>query len=432
MDIGKRIRFYRQLKGLTQTDLCKGIVSPSHYSNIESGRYDASYDILRLLALRLKVPTDYFTHHDHYSMRVEKLLGAYQLSLESSLADAEAFHTKHEQDFAFIPSLEQELQYLLIQCNHALRRFDLEEADSIYKHISFYMEDFDEKNLSKSTRFHYHFINGLKYYLSGDYSKSYYYYLNALKHVSRDMDTAKTKFNCAQLFYVMNDYYRALFYINEAKEIFENVNQISKTIDCHTVKGQILIELKEYDQAHHALNKGLSIARDHNYVREEADLLHTLGMLQVDEKDYLSSIASFKQSLAIREREIKKNNGNFVPNHSYYSYHWLVQTHLLAGKYHEMREYLNKADDYCFSEHHYYQLLVYEAKLDYALGNEKAYEEKTDKALSYLYNNKLWRFVEDAVTDFSQYYSKKRQYKKANEYLRMEVDVYKKSYVRRD
>ncbi|UTR13893.1 helix-turn-helix transcriptional regulator [Salipaludibacillus sp. LMS25] len=432
MDIGKRIRYYRQLKGFTQTDLCKGIVSPSHYSNIESGRYDASYDILRLLALRLQVPTDYFTHHDHYSMRVEKLLGAYQLSLENTLAEAEAFRAKHEQDFAFIPSLEQELQYLLIQCHHSLRRLDLEEADNIYKHIVFYMEDFHESNLSKSTRFDYHFVIGFRYYLNRNYSKSYFHYSQALKFASRDNDIGRIHLNCAQLFFFMNDNYRALFYIDEAKDIFENVNKLSKTIDCLIVKGQILTELKDYKEANLTLQNGLTTARDHGYIREESDLLHTLGILKVNERDYNTSIIYFKESLAIREREIARKNANFVSNHRYFPYYWLIKSYLLAGRYKEMKEHLQKSSDYCFREQHHYELLVLEAKLDYELGNEKDYEEKAEKAIDYLFSHELWEFVEEAITDFSNYYSKKRQYKKANAYLRMEVEVYKNAYVRRD
>ena len=59
LNLGKRIKNIRESKGLTQGDILTGIVSNSHYSNIESGRYNAAKETIKLIAKRLDVPEDY-------------------------------------------------------------------------------------------------------------------------------------------------------------------------------------------------------------------------------------------------------------------------------------------------------------------------------------------------------------------------------------
>ena len=60
MHIGSRIRRLRESRSLTQKEASSGIISTSHYSNIESGRFEPSNDVLELLADRLDVPICYF------------------------------------------------------------------------------------------------------------------------------------------------------------------------------------------------------------------------------------------------------------------------------------------------------------------------------------------------------------------------------------
>ncbi|MHB1627049.1 MAG: helix-turn-helix transcriptional regulator [Bacilli bacterium] len=55
---GQRIRELRQERGLTQTELAKGIVTPSMISQIEAGKAHPSDSLLKELAKRLDVPED--------------------------------------------------------------------------------------------------------------------------------------------------------------------------------------------------------------------------------------------------------------------------------------------------------------------------------------------------------------------------------------
>lgn len=60
MSLGSKIRELRISKGLTQSDLGSGLVTPSMISQIESDRANPSYKVLEAIAERLGEPLEYF------------------------------------------------------------------------------------------------------------------------------------------------------------------------------------------------------------------------------------------------------------------------------------------------------------------------------------------------------------------------------------
>jgi tetratricopeptide (TPR) repeat protein len=60
MSLGRKIRELRIKKGLTQSDLGAGLVTPSMISQIESDRANPSYKVLEAIAARLGEPLEYF------------------------------------------------------------------------------------------------------------------------------------------------------------------------------------------------------------------------------------------------------------------------------------------------------------------------------------------------------------------------------------
>ncbi|KEO84964.1 helix-turn-helix transcriptional regulator [Tumebacillus flagellatus] len=60
MSLGSKIRELRVKKGLTQSDLGSGLVTPSMISQIESDKANPSYKVLEAIAARLEEPLEYF------------------------------------------------------------------------------------------------------------------------------------------------------------------------------------------------------------------------------------------------------------------------------------------------------------------------------------------------------------------------------------
>ncbi|MBL0385557.1 tetratricopeptide repeat protein [Tumebacillus sp. ITR2] len=60
MSLGTKIRELRLVKGLTQSQLGEGLVTPSMISQIESDKANPSYKVLEAIAMRLEEPLEYF------------------------------------------------------------------------------------------------------------------------------------------------------------------------------------------------------------------------------------------------------------------------------------------------------------------------------------------------------------------------------------
>lgn len=60
MSLGKKIRELQIAKGLTQSDLGSGLVTPSIISQIESDKANPSYKVLEAIAAKLETPLEHF------------------------------------------------------------------------------------------------------------------------------------------------------------------------------------------------------------------------------------------------------------------------------------------------------------------------------------------------------------------------------------
>lgn len=65
MSLGSKIRDLRIKKGLTQSDLGAGLVTPSMISQIESDKANPSYKVLEAIAVKLDQPLEYFLSDLH-------------------------------------------------------------------------------------------------------------------------------------------------------------------------------------------------------------------------------------------------------------------------------------------------------------------------------------------------------------------------------
>jgi transcriptional regulator with XRE-family HTH domain len=69
--LGQRLRQFRMKKGITQSQLAKGIVTPSMVSQIESGKAKPSYQVLEEIAHKLDISLDELIGNVELNMRIE-------------------------------------------------------------------------------------------------------------------------------------------------------------------------------------------------------------------------------------------------------------------------------------------------------------------------------------------------------------------------
>lgn len=430
MHVGQRIKCTRTSKKLSQATVSNGILSTSHYSNIESGRYDASPAILSAIAERLSVPDSYLNKINTPSQKIEQLLSDYDHALETGVHEADTFLQNNQKNFIYILSMTHEIRYLLLYCSHFLRKGDTKLVYEPYKKIHSYVNDDDIKSFPKPLRFKYYYVSGLYHFVERNYTTSYEYYTLASENTYKEHDQANIKYNLSLVFLRINDVYRAQFYLQESRKIYLDLQKWNETVKTYNLMGILQIENGHMDNAENVFTEGIKIAKERNFVEEEMKILHNLGLVEFNKKNYDKSIDYFQKSIKLKKKDGNKNEP-FLLHGLFISYLAILNSLMHARNFDGVKEKLTEKNQYCHEKIHFVQVQVIEAKLAYELTNFPAYEKEMENAIDYLYKHSFWNLLEDIAAEFSNHFADKHHYKKANDYLTLELEVLKKLYKER-
>jgi transcriptional regulator with XRE-family HTH domain/Tfp pilus assembly protein PilF len=423
LHIGNRLKKIRSLKGVPQSKVCKGIVSPSHYSNIESGRYEASEDILESIAERLHVPTKYLVGIHDDSPTTSELLLEYENLVEQDTEKADAFFEKRKKQLEYIPSIHQEMEYLLIRCMHHLKKVEIPEAKERHEELTFYVQEENLGALSNKTNYKFYYVTGLLNFYLRNYLESDNHFNKALKVARNDQDEARILFNLTLNYYAINDFHKALLYAHDAKNIYMDLHLWKETIESYIALGVLYIEIEDYDSAKDVLKKGLSLAKEKDLQVHSAKLLHNLGLIYYKTNEYSTSLTYFQQSL-----EKKKK---YDPSEVFITYFAILKVYLETQNFRQFIVQLNEAKEICRNKIETYQLKVVEAKMEYLLFHTDKYNVLMEECLEFFYTNQIWDEVIDNAQHFSDFHYENRRYKKAHYYLTLELEAVNKIYKER-
>ncbi|MCD8508451.1 MAG: helix-turn-helix domain-containing protein [Bacillus sp. (in: Bacteria)] len=303
MHIGNRLKKIRSLKGLSQVSVCKGIVSPSHYSNIESGRYEASEDILELIAERLAVPSNYLTGIHKDSLETDEVLIALNEMLnEEDGKEAIQFLQEKTKELQYIPSIQQEIRYLLSVCQVYIKERDVEEAKNYYRQLSFYVNGENISTLPSDCIYKYYYVSALMSYYERDFQSSSHLYETALNYTDSEEERGRILFNLALIFFSTNQIQKGLYHALDAKNIYLNLHKWRNTVDTYVLIGILYIELKEFSKGKDTLEKGLNLATEQEMLPAQARILHNLGVIHYKQKDFKASYENFQKKPTIKVR----------------------------------------------------------------------------------------------------------------------------------
>lgn len=413
MQIGGRLKRLRKIKGIGQSKICEGLVSPSHYSNIESGRYEASPEVLKSIAKRLEVPKNYLIGINEHSNEVSKLLNEYTELIDSNqLEKASYFINKNAETLIYIASLKQETDYLLLRSLHEIKKYNIEEGRQLYNEVSLYVTKKNLIHFSNRTKFNYYYISGLLYFYERKYKESINMYSQALRRADNARDEAKMLYNSALAYIRLNEMRKALSNTKKTKNIFSQVGSIEELIHIYILLGVIYFELSEFDPATEELMSGLKLAEEYKFEEEKAKILHNLGLVFYKTEDYMEALEYFFKSLNIKTRISSPDK--FI---TYYS---ILNIYSLKKDTENLKKYLNLAKNEAKTAHEKNRLKTIEADMELFNGNEDKYVQLKEKSLNYFYENEHWLDIENEAKKLSKYFFDLRKYKKAYQYLEME------------
>ncbi|WP_169910693.1 helix-turn-helix domain-containing protein [Evansella clarkii] len=423
MHIGNRLKKIRSLKGVPQSKVCKGIVSPSHYSNIESGRYEASEDILESIAERLHVPTKYLVGIHDDSPTTSELLLEYENLVEQDTEQADAFFEKRKKQLEYIPSIHQEMEYLLIRCMHHLKKVEIPEAKERHEELTFYVQEENLGALSNKTNYKFYYVTGLLNFYLRNYIKSYNFFYKASKHAKTEQDEARIHFNLALNYYEINDIHKALLYAQDAKKIYMDHHLWKETIEAYIVLGVLHIEIEDFSSAKEVLKKALNLATEKELQVHSAKILHNLGLIYYKTKEYETSLKYLKESL---EKKEKYDNSEIFVTH-----YVISNIYLETQDFRKLILQLSQANKICRNNIDNYQLKTIEANMEYLLFNVDKYESLIEECLEFFSTNELWDDIIENAKQYSNHLYENRKYKKAFHYLDLELKATKKIYKER-
>ncbi|UCZ53978.1 tetratricopeptide repeat protein [Bacillus shivajii] len=420
MHIGNRLKKIRKLNRVSQLNLCKGIVSTSHYSNIESGRYVPSTDILESIAQRLQVPTSYLLNVHEHSPELDKLLAEYEELIESDLKEAKAFVEKQKKKFEYIPSIYQEAEYLLLKCLHDIKLLNLKEAEKSYEEIKFYIQEDELESYNHKLKFKYTYVSGLLIYEKRNYIESYHYFSKASMYTEDEGKRVKIIFNLGLICYYLYNLTKALEYVQSARTMYLEHHKWRETVECYILQGMILNEMQNYEEAEKVLQRGFNLAEEKKLDANKAKILHNLGNTCANNCEFEKSLNYYKSSI-----KIKKTSD---PNNIFVTYYTLAKVYFNMSDFHSLKKLLLEVKEISTDEFELYRIKLIEAKMEYLLLNYDVYEKYMKEAIEYFYKKKFFIDIEGECKHLSDYYYEQKKYKSAHYYLSLELDTIKKIY----
>ncbi len=410
MFLGKRILYLRKKRGLTQDQLSKGIISSTHLSNIECGRFDLKLDIIPLLAKKLNVELDYLVKVKEVDAILSDSLILLEEYLHSKLIQAQILYEQIISEYPFIYCLEQEFYFTLLEKLLFIRTKDFKKASLSAQKI----EDlFDEKEflfLEPKTKKLYFYVNALYSYFQKDYLKSHEYYLKILPLIYDDVEKARNYFNISLVLIKQNDTFNALTYANLSLEIYLLAHELEKAIDVYIFLAVLYWENNQIELAEKTIHKAKKLSKKYTINRNLDKIYHNIGLINQSKKEYKIALSYFKKSLKLKS---KQNTNLFV------TYRSLIEIYLELKDLHSAKSYLEKAFSYCNNQIDHSLLNVLSAKVDLVEGNSNKYEQEMEDSIELLYELKEMKNLVDLVEELGTYFQINKKYKKAAYYFKL-------------
>lgn len=418
MHIGSRIRRLRESRNLTQKDASSGIISTSHYSNIESGRFEPSSDVLEMLAERLDVPIAYFQRVHEDDADLQKLLTEYEeLVLSSDLKGIQNFHNKHCKQFAYISSIHQEILFDLLKYTELAIVGKIPEAQAYYSSEIAYIPQTFFENASRLLLEKYTFISGLFYYFKKDYEASISHFQDALHLTREESLSAKINYNISLALYKLYDYGTAHVYAMRAKHQYIHLHNWAKSGDCYNLIAALYLEQYKTKEAKKYIDKGFSVLRI-PMTETHGRLYHNLAFVLMEENEYAQALKTINQAIEMKKKLKCKT---------------LFDSHLLKlrilfqhGDLMALRESINRLQSEIENELEQANVDYFEGKLYYALGEYDLYERKMTNCIHQLHANEDWKKLKDAARHISHYYESIKKYKNAYKFQELCIEAYER------
>ncbi|WP_438310626.1 tetratricopeptide repeat protein [Sporosarcina sp. FA9] len=404
LNLGNRIKRIRLSNQFSQVDVCQGIISTSHYSNIENGRYHPNVETLSLLALKLSVPESYFKNSYEESKQIQELLKIYEQKIEADdTEETNFFYQSNKELLEFIPSFKQEFQFHLLRFLHLVKLRDLAGVIALYTEKIEVIQT-PEDSLNAETLQRYFYVSGLYFYFIKKYDASIDYLKKTIEISMDPSFRAKITYNLSLALYSQYKYDEALLYAKEAKSIHLEMHNWIRTGECYNLIAVLLRKKNRPTESEEYIEKGFSITND-EAGELRATLYHNLALIRMDQGNYKAALDNINTCININ----KKNQKTYL----FAPYRIKCKILLLTEDILQLIKTVAIVYNYVRSktDEAHYQFIM--AQMDYLLEDYRSYENSINKCIDIFHTESSWKNLKDAAKHYSLFLEERKRYKSA-------------------
>lgn len=372
--IGKRIKEIRKEAKLTQQELSDGIITRSYLSQIEKGIVQPSFEVLEKLSKKLNCSVD-----DFFKIVEDKGLLLSQIKKDIKTAE---MHLNNNM-FDKIEGLIQKKEYL-----------NYKELDSYYKGILLWIHG---KYFGHNKDYNYAITlleKSIAVLEEGNYTEELLRSLDSLGYVNSQINqNEKALYILNKAYRIMiyeqisgivrisilvnlgivhgklNEYYSALNFLQEARDLNDNVGTYYKSGEIFMVLGICNMELKRYKDAKKSYESAIRFFKLNNNKYFEAGTYTNLGILFLYQKEYNQAELHLKTAINIYksvDTEAKE----------------LMNTLIGLSRIYYLQENLDKAVSLCHDILKFKKINKYTAEAYELLGDISQKQSNSNSALS--------------------------------------------------
>ncbi len=417
MHIGKRIKALRKRKKLYQSTLAQNIISESHLSNIEKGRYIPHQDILSHLAEKLDVPTEYLTNYSKIDPELRLELRRTLELIESNINLADLYLQNVLVNYKYIASMEQEIELYVLTIYLKFKKREVEEANRLCIELLSYVNSDDIDELTPSLQSLYLDVQAIYSFYQKNYIDSNYWYFKLLETSSLTSETKKANIlhNIALNYWRMKDLGNAKAFCESALEVYYKQHLWKDIGDLYNFLAMI------YAESHNFLKAIEQLERIFNLPDTDQDIIgkthHNIGTAYLKAENNEKAFYHLTQALEIKRKGANKES-------LLQTIYVLTNLNLSQGKVNESSELINQVKSINIGLLNKYKMLSLEANLHFHKGDYIRYTELAKESLAFFEKEKMYEFVIILSKQLAEYYEENKKYKMSSIFYKKTVTAY--------
>ena len=406
MHIGKRLLYLRKKNSLSLEQAAQGIVSSTHLSNIENGRFQPSEEILQLLAKKYKVPEKYLLAYDKKDPQIDQPLKEVLFFLiTDKTAEAET-RLKKVREKGFIPHLEQELEYNILHTCMLVKK-NLPYAEELEK-LNLLVNG-DELEYPSYVHQCYAYLMEQISFRQGDFEKCYHYIQIFLKYNLPPSVYATIQFHLLIILFHLRKRILAVKQAEKGLKIFFQNHQWKFVTETYNILLAIYWTEKDYETALNYGKKALELAETFKFEDTKSRVYHNLGITYKSLKMYETAEEMLAKSIELHRK------ANQFPRNSLWS----------------ILDMFAEIDDKEKFAHWYQQVEPDDEEFFYLyvkMNPDKIgeYLDKLDKLAQKAEKDGRWDLAVEAYHLLSKYFYENRKYKTAIRYYQKIICIHER------